>query len=297
VCTNFNRVSFFSRGVPPVLLASPLPAFSAARMTSRAGGKTGTGGMASAQQEALHRRERQRKLALETMDIARDPYFVRNNTGQYECKLCLTVHTTEASYLSHTQAKRHQQNLGRRAAREAAAAAALAPAPDAAAAAAAAAAGAKRKALCIGRPGYRVVKQRDAASGARSLRFEVEYPEIGEGLQPRHRFMSAFEQRVEQPPDRAWQYLLFAAEPYETVAFKIPSLEVERDPRRLVTHWDAERRVFTVRGSSSSSERARAPGRARPAHSHVSPFSHSHTHTHTHTCARAPAHAPTRSSS
>lgn len=34
--------------------------------------------------------------------------------------------------------------------------------------------------------------------------------------------MSAFEQRVEAA-DKAWQYLLFAADPYETVAFKIPA--------------------------------------------------------------------------
>ena len=32
--------------------------------------------------------------------------------------------------------------------------------------------------------------------------------------------MSAYEQRIE-PPDKAWQYLLFAAEPYETIAFKV----------------------------------------------------------------------------
>ena len=32
--------------------------------------------------------------------------------------------------------------------------------------------------------------------------------------------MSAYEQKVE-PPDRKWQYLLFAAEPYETIAFKV----------------------------------------------------------------------------
>ncbi len=32
--------------------------------------------------------------------------------------------------------------------------------------------------------------------------------------------MSAYEQRVE-PPDKKWQYLLFAAEPYETIAFKV----------------------------------------------------------------------------
>ena len=32
--------------------------------------------------------------------------------------------------------------------------------------------------------------------------------------------MSAYEQRIE-PPDKKWQYLLFAAEPYETIAFKV----------------------------------------------------------------------------
>ena len=55
--------------------------------------------------------------------------------------------------------------------------------------------------------------------------FQIDYPEIAEGLTPRHRFMSAYEQRIE-PPDRAWQYLLFAAEPYETVAFKVRTITV-----------------------------------------------------------------------
>ena len=44
--------------------------------------------------------------------------------------------------------------------------------------------------------------------------------EIADGVVPRHRFMSAYEQKIE-PPDRKWQYLLFAAEPYETIAFKV----------------------------------------------------------------------------
>ena len=39
-------------------------------------------------------------------------------------------------------------------------------------------------------------------------------------MPPKHRFMSAYEQRVE-PPDKAWQYLLVAAEPYETIGFKV----------------------------------------------------------------------------
>ena len=49
---------------------------------------------------------------------------------------------------------------------------------------------------------------------------QIDYPEITDGIRPRHRFMSAYEQRME-PPDRQWQYLLFAAEPYETIAFKV----------------------------------------------------------------------------
>jgi len=49
---------------------------------------------------------------------------------------------------------------------------------------------------------------------------QIDYPEIAEGIRPRHRFMSAYEQHIE-PPDRQWQYLLFAAEPYETIAFKV----------------------------------------------------------------------------
>ena len=205
---------------------------------NRVGGKTGGGGAASAQQEAVDRKERLRKLAMETMDIAKDPYLLRNHVGQIECKLCLTVHPNEANYMVHTQAKRHQANLGKRAAAEAASAASLLPQPLAAA-------GAKRRGVRIGRPGYRVVKQRDADTGARCLTFEVDFPEIEEGLQPRHRFMSAFEQRVE-PVDKAWQYLLFAAEPYETVAFKIPNEELDKDPRVFFSAWDADRRVYTI---------------------------------------------------
>lgn len=39
------------------------------------------------------------------------------------------------------------------------------------------------------------------------------------------RFMSAYEQKVETP-DKNFQYLLFACDPYETIAFKIPNKPV-----------------------------------------------------------------------
>src|SRR3954468_21327349 len=86
---------------------------------NRAGGKTGSGGQASWSESNRDRRERLRQLALETIDLAKDPYFMRNHLGSYECKLCLTLHTNEGSYLAHTQGKKHQTNLGRRAAKDA----------------------------------------------------------------------------------------------------------------------------------------------------------------------------------
>ena len=47
------------------------------------GSKPGGGGAASAQNEAIDRRERLRRLALETIDLAKDPYFMRNHLGRY----------------------------------------------------------------------------------------------------------------------------------------------------------------------------------------------------------------------
>ncbi|KAK4337141.1 hypothetical protein RND71_043359 [Anisodus tanguticus] len=85
----------------------------------RPGGKTGSGGVASASESNRDRRERLRQLALETIDLQKDPYFMRNHLGTYECKLCLTLHNNEGSYLAHTQGKKHQSNLARRAAKDA----------------------------------------------------------------------------------------------------------------------------------------------------------------------------------
>ncbi len=51
------------------------------------GSKTGGGGVMSAAQEAIARKERLRQLALETVDLEKDPYFSKNCHGSYECKL------------------------------------------------------------------------------------------------------------------------------------------------------------------------------------------------------------------
>ena len=192
----------------------------------------------------MDRRERLRRLALETIDLSKDPYFMRNHLGTYECRLCLTVHTNEGNYLAHTQGKKHQQNLAKRAARDAAENPQVAVSN-------------RRKVLPrknlvkIGRPGYRVTKQYCKETNHRSLLVQVDYPEIEEGTRPRHRFMSSYEQKVE-PWDKRYQYLVCAAEPYETIAFKVPNVEVEGgdtkagEEKKPFFHWEPDRKAYLI---------------------------------------------------
>lgn len=215
---------------------------------NRVGSKFGGGGVSSAQQGERERKERLKQLALESIDLAKDPYLMRNHLGTYECKLCLTLHTNEANYLAHTQGKKHQQGLAKRAHMEKLRAEKLQQQQmreDA---------GWKKppgeqittQKIRIGRPAYQVFKSRDADTQQRCLSFELQYPQIEANLQPRHRFMSAFEQKIDMPPDRRYQYLLFAADPYQTVAFKIPNEPLDREPGRFVTFWDDDEKKFTL---------------------------------------------------
>lgn len=171
-----------------------------------------------------------------------DPYVFRNHLGRFECRLCTTEHRTLPDYIGHTQGRRHQENLEKRAAMEAKLLETEAPETGPAVPTEPG----RRQRIKIGRPGYKVIKQRDPETGQRSLRFEIHVPEIEEGYQPRHRFMSAFEQRKETA-DRKYQYLLFAAEPYETIAFRIPSWEIDKREGRFNTHWDPKTSTFSVR--------------------------------------------------
>lgn len=182
---------------------------------------------------------------------------MKNHLGQYECRLCLTLHKNEGNYLAHTQGKRHQQNLAKRAAKEAAEKQAL-PAPQRRLAI--------KKTIKIGRPGYRVTKQHDSEDGTRSLLFQIDYPEIDHGEKPRHRFMSAIEQRKE-PTNWSYQYLLFAADPYETICFKVPNWEVERGNKdKFFSHWDPDGKVYALQipFSKAGQRQTLAPPPPRP---------------------------------
>lgn len=205
-------------------------------------GSTGSAGIAGHAESNVDRRERLRRLALETIDLAKDPYLMKNHLGSYECKLCLTLHNNEGSYLAHTQGKKHQSNLGRRAAKEAA----EGSGPFHMTPGATKTVTPKKVHLKIGRPGYKITKVRDPDSLYDGLLIQIHYPQMAAGVErPMHRFMAAYEQRIE-PPDRHYQYLLVAAEPYETIAFKVPSRELDRGSDKFLQYWDASTRQYTL---------------------------------------------------
>jgi splicing factor 3A subunit 2 len=224
---------------------------------NRAGSKFGGGGVASWSSTNASRRERLRQLALETIDPKTDPYFFRNHLGSFECRLCLTVHQNDGSYLAHTQGKKHQTNLARRAAREdsnaAAASARIDPITGLPVKAlgrglssiGAGAAAGRQPQLRVGRPGYKVTKIRDPVTRQLGLMLQLQYPDVGRDVTPRWMVMNAFTQRVEEP-DKNFQYLCVAADPYETVAFKVPARELDRSEGKQFEFWDPDGREYWI---------------------------------------------------
>ena len=210
---------------------------------NRAGNRVGGGGVASFSQMNQDRRERLCRLAMETLDLSKDPYFMKNNIGSYECRLCLTIHTNEGSYLAHTQGKKHQTNLAKRQLKDQMLQSKMNNQNQ-------------NSNITqnnfpistytkIGVPGYKITKMKDASTLQQSILFEIEYTHIIEGIVPRYRVMSAFEQKVELPDDK-YQYVIFAAEPYENIAFKVPNYEIDNSEDKYFCNWDEETKVYSV---------------------------------------------------
>jgi splicing factor 3A subunit 2 len=47
-----------------------------------------------------------------------------------------------------------------------------------------------------------------------------------------------------EEPDRNFQYLLVAAEPYETCGFKVPARELDKRDDWQFSHWDPDAKEF-----------------------------------------------------
>lgn len=102
----------------------------------------------------------------------------------------------------------------------------------------------RRNVVKIGRPGYKITKIRDPLTRQNGLLFQLLYPELTPGVTPKVRFMSAYEQKVDDPPDKNYQYFLIAAEPYETCGFKLQAREVDRRDSRFWTWFDEDSKEF-----------------------------------------------------
>ena len=197
---------------------------------NRAGNKAGGGGTVSTSERNVDRRERMRLLALEITDINKDPYIMRNSIGSYECKLCMTIHHNEGNYLAHTQGKKHQSNLQRRQIKY------NAPIQSNEV---------KKDSIKIGKPGYKITKLKSPLTNQKSLLFEIDYPEISKNQSPQHKIISSFEQKVE-PVDSNYQYIVFAAEPYENIGVKIPNIELDYGEESYKVNWNMSKNQYSV---------------------------------------------------
>eukprot|EP00768_Dysnectes_brevis_P005800 gnl/Dysnectes_brevis/4344_a5789_702.p1 GENE.gnl/Dysnectes_brevis/4344_a5789_702~~gnl/Dysnectes_brevis/4344_a5789_702.p1 ORF type:complete len:223 (+),score=19.70 gnl/Dysnectes_brevis/4344_a5789_702:90-758(+) len=207
------------------------------------GAKTGGGGIASATTTELHRKHRLEELVSleEKYQLKSDPFFFKNRQGQYECKICYTSHRTIESYLTHRVGKKHIQSVKKymskqnKQKRPAKAPTHQAQQP--------------RKFLKIGKPAFRLSEVRSPQTSSISISkcgilFELELPRIREGVDPVWRIVSSFEQRVEAP-DPSLQFLVVAAEPYESVAVRMPNRPVAADPA-VHELWDKERKMYQL---------------------------------------------------
>lgn len=198
---------------------------------NRAGHKAGGGENLSYAERNVDRRERLRLLALEVTDLNNDKYMMRNSIGLYECKLCGSTHNREGDYLAHTQGKKHQTNLLKRSLKTNGPLLSNTNKKD--------------TTSIIGRPGYKLTKQKDSSSNEYSLLIEVNFSEISKDIIPNFRIVSTFEQKVEER-DTNFQYIVIAADPYENIGFKVPSKQIDFSEEKHKEIWDENTKIYTL---------------------------------------------------
>lgn len=219
------------------------------------GVKMGIGGIATDELLQRQRAQQIKKLQHDVYDLKKDPYYTTTDMGIIECSLCKTTHRTPEGYIQHTEGKKHRDSLHLRQFHQKKM---LASKNQVAQGVAQGLGGGKGNSLLsnpkqhqqqfisrptIGLPQYDVVKQYCPDTGHHAIAFKIHYPFIEQGLRPRYELLSVFQQKVEQPDPR-FQYLVFAAEPYNNMAVKIPN--VPRAAKRILTDWDTTTKTFIL---------------------------------------------------
>ena len=173
------------------------------------------------------------------------PVFPEESPGQLWVSAVLNVAREWGSYLVHA-GKKHQSNLGRRRAREAASAGASASGLSTGY-------GNASTTYCLVNhlsvdpklvaQGIKL-KIRDPTTRYTGIRVQVHYPNPRSPQLPAPltRLMSAFEQRIE-PPNKSVQYLLIAGPPYQIVALKVPAKEIHES----WSFWDEATRLLHMK--------------------------------------------------
>lgn len=224
--------------------------------SGRVNAKKGGGGVAGKEETNIHTRNRIKELlATQVLDLDNDPYVFRNHLGLLECKLCLTTHVSESSYISHLGGRKHQMNLEKRRVLDekyansnnqprATTVLSINNIP-------------KRRWDKIGKPEYKLTKVRHPESLQVGILLNVKYPKIAVD-EPFFRFMSYYELSTknqtalktdDSDPDTN-QYLVVSAEPYQNICFTLPNKEIDK-PQDVTQmsetywwHWDNDTKEF-----------------------------------------------------
>lgn len=227
--------------------------------SNRVNSKKGSGGIAGKEETNIHTKRRIKELlATQVLNLDNDPYVFTNHLGLLECKLCLTTHVSESSYISHLGGRKHQMNLEKRKILDEkydnlnqkghVDVVSINNIP-------------KRVWNKIGRPNYKVTKIRDPVTFQVGLLIEVKCPKISIN-EPLFRIMSFYELstknqnvakeylRSSEEKELDFQYLVISAEPYENICIVMPNDEIDR-PAELDGmgngywwHWDVDTKEF-----------------------------------------------------
>lgn len=237
--------------------------------SDRVNSKKGAGALADKHEANIHTKQRIKELLTsQVLDLDNDPYVFRNHLGLLECRLCLTTHTNEASYISHLSGRKHSMNLERRRVLDEknnrnklggeSNGVSITSVE-------------KRHWQKIGRPSPKVTKIRDPNSLQMGLLVQVQLPQITV-KEPFFRFMSYYElstknqdatksflhrekEDYEQDDDiepSKWQYLVISAEPYENIAIAFPALKIIDKPESEEMSnsywwfWDEDSKEFFI---------------------------------------------------
>lgn len=234
--------------------------------SDRVNSKKGAGGIADTLEANVQTRRRiQELITTQVLDLDNDPYVFRNHLGILECRLCLTTHTNEASYISHLGGRKHTLNLEKRRLLDEKnkshglqSDGFLINSVE------------KRSWTKIGAPNCITRKIRHPSTLQTGIFVQVQYPRITVN-EPFFRFMSFYElsssnqnaskkyllqeksdhESEEDMNPVKWQVLVITAEPYDNIALVIPaSKDIDRPSSTQQMSdsywwfWDQDSREF-----------------------------------------------------